>query len=140
MASAEVRVVFDRSSQAIAAIDGALDKALLAVAQAIADDAQIEIQSGPKTGRVYGTHQASAPGEVPAMLTGALFEGIKARMDSSEGEHVAVVVSEDEKSAWLEYGTPGGKIAARPFLGPAAARIAPEADRIAADEMRKATR
>jgi hypothetical protein len=45
-------------------------------AEQIAERARQNIMTGPKTGRVYGSHQASAPGESPANETGDLAESI----------------------------------------------------------------
>ncbi len=77
-------------------------------------DAVLESMAGPKSGRVYGTHQASAPGETPAIDTGDLSEGIhtegfKRKLESD-------LVSSDKKSAGLEFGTL--RVAPRPFMMP----------------------
>jgi hypothetical protein len=78
-----------------------------------------EIVAGPKTGRLYGTHRASAPGHVPAEITGDLRDGIKRDRDTSGLRHV--LMSTDRKAKWLEYGTL--TMAPRPYMRPAAARI-----------------
>lgn len=44
------------------------------------------ITSGPKTGRRYGSHQASAPGEYPAIVSRKLLRSIKKRVTSVDSE------------------------------------------------------
>ena len=90
-------------------------------------NAELETLNKPGSGRVYkkpggGTYRASAPGEVPARRTGALrqqwtgnvevngsgsgFVSITARLVSNVGKY----------AEYMEYGTPGGKIAPRPYV------------------------
>jgi phage gpG-like protein len=74
--------------------------------------------SGPKSGRVYKRrgreHQASAPGEAPAIDTGALVNSIQVE---ASGDLSAVVGTNMEYAAILEFG--GVRMAPRPWLGPA---------------------
>lgn len=89
----------------------------------------------PGTGRVYTTgfftdaegrvrpvgrrvpHQASAPGEPPAVDTGLLRASVRHEL-ATEGDELAAYVGSDLKiSTWLETGT--RKMAPRPFLQPA---------------------
>jgi HK97 gp10 family phage protein len=73
---------------------------------------------GQKTGRNYKRgkrrHQASAPGETPAVDTGNLMNSIQAVQESDL--HATIGVGA-EYAVWLEFGT--RRIAPRPFLGPA---------------------
>jgi len=107
--------------------------------------AKLAIQTGPKTGRVYGAetvvgfntkylespvfvahkgkklgddkvHQASAPGEAPANDFGKLAGSI--HFDTI-GETSGELVVDSEYGPPLEFGTEDGKIAPRPFIGPA---------------------
>lgn len=71
----------------------------------------------PKSGVVYGSHQASAPGDAPAVDEGDLIDSLQAEMTGPTAGEVRV---DDPKGALLEYGSAGGKIAARPFMTPAA--------------------
>jgi len=86
--------------------------------------AKANIQTGPKTGRVYKRgkkkHQASAPGESPATDTGFLANNIRVQ---ANGSLTAYVVATQEYAAALEFGT--AKMAARPFMAPAADKVAP---------------
>jgi hypothetical protein len=105
-----------------------------------------EIEHGPKSGRIYERgqhqvnfttragaavsftarrgskakyHQASAPGEAPATDTGALVNSISMEM-------VGPVTTVDSVSAEcarsLEFGSPSGRVAPRPFVRPAVAK------------------
>lgn len=70
-----------------------------------------------KHGRWYGDHQASAPGESPAVDSSDLTESIKHQLlSTTEG----VVGTNVEYAPALEYGT--SRMAARPFFTPAAER------------------
>lgn len=70
------------------------------------------ILSGPKTGKVYGSHRASAPGEPPASDTGRLVSSIRWEFT---GSRLAIrVIAGTEYAAYLEFGT--SIMASRPFL------------------------
>ena len=74
------------------------------------------VLSQPGTGRIYGKHQASAPGSPPAPDTGQLRAATQAdtqvRRDGQD--LVGRVVTNKEYAAALEKGTE--RTAARPFL------------------------
>jgi HK97 gp10 family phage protein len=70
---------------------------------------------GPKSGRMYGTHQASAPGEAPAIMFGQLANSIDTEMVSAVSGRV---FSTAEHAPHLEFGTT--QMEPRPFFGPAA--------------------
>lgn len=76
---------------------------------------------GAKSGRMYGTHQASAPGEAPAILFGQLSSSIDTELISATH---GLVFSSDEKAPLLEFGTT--TIEPRPSFGPAAEEERPE--------------
>ncbi len=86
-----------------------------------------ESMTWPKSGRLYPRpggriHQASAPGEPPAVDTGKLIKSIQSEMES---ETIGVVYSDDvEYAPYLEYGTV--RVAPRPFMAPAAEYIRPQ--------------
>lgn len=76
--------------------------------------ARKKIMRGQKTGRVYGKHRASAPGEPPASDTGNLQTSIDIDIDTDGmGASVIAVAA---YAAMLEFGT--SKMAPRPFLHP----------------------
>jgi len=82
------------------------------------------IKSPPKTGRLYliggRIHQASAPGEAPADLSGALAESV----DSVAPSATQLIIGDRANIApyggLLENGSPGGQLKKRPHLKPAA--------------------
>lgn len=74
----------------------------------------------PKSGRVYGGHQASAPGEAPAIEAGHLVNSIQTNAEGLS----ATVGTNAEQAPVLEFG--GARILPRPFFGPAFEKAEPE--------------
>jgi len=74
-----------------------------------------------KSGRMYGAHRASAPGEMPAIDTGVLAASIETERESATSY---VVSTNQDYAPFLEFGT--SRMAPRPFLGPAASEAEPE--------------
>lgn len=70
------------------------------------------MRTGAKSGRVYGSHQASAPGEYSAVRTGNLIGSINYRV--SGATFVAFYATSDH-AGYQEWGT--RKMAARENLG-----------------------
>lgn len=92
------------------------------------------IISPPKTGRVYPSksrkgafHQASAPGEFPAADTGRLHQSITSVQTASGPD-----IYRNETAANAPYAVPlelgTGKMAPRPFMGPAFDEVRPEVE------------
>lgn len=79
-----------------------------------------------KSGRVYPrgkrkrTHQASAPGESPAVDMGHLLNSVETKRE----DVTAAVFTNAEQSEVLELG--GRYVAARPFMTPAVANVRPQ--------------
>ncbi len=67
----------------------------------------------PKFGNVYGNHQASEPGEPPAIDTGDLVDSARKSMESP----TSGVIEYTSHAAAMEYGTV--HVEPRPFLRPA---------------------
>jgi len=87
----------------------------------------IELMQMPKSGRTYKrgskSHQASAPGEAPAIDTGNLANSIQVKHPK---KLLATVGPGDvEYAVPLEFGSENGKLMARPFMGPAAEKARP---------------
>ena len=97
-----------------AAMDKRLLQAAVEIAVKVQRTAVASIQRGPKTGRIYGKHQASAPGEAPATDTGALASSVQ-RVDDKKT--TAAVGTGLGYGRDLEFGTKN--MAARPWLFPA---------------------
>lgn len=121
---ADIRFVFDRTSEVAAAISSAVRKAEKELADGGAEAMKTAIKTGPRSGRIYnrkpkGRHQASAPGEAPANLTGGLADSI----ESAETEAGSTIRVTGEMAHTLEMGSAGGKVAPRPFVQPVADAI-----------------
>lgn len=122
MASVVTTIVFNRLPQLESQLR---ERAGLAVRKAAFDIEAGAKQSmkGPKSGATYKrgskSHQASAPGEAPAIDTGNLVNSIQTDVQGLRAEVGTAV----EYALYLEYGT--SKMAARPFLGPAAEAVRP---------------
>jgi hypothetical protein len=94
-------------------------------ARVCVQEVQTLMRTSPATGRVYpsrtgkGMHRASAPGEPPAVDTGALVKSIGATVTETARGGTAVVGSRLPKAIWrfLEYGT--ANIKPRPSARPA---------------------
>lgn len=81
--------------------------------------------SDAKSGRIYKRgqkiHQASAPGEAPAIDTGTLVNSIQV---VDYGRAGAMVYTNTEYAEVLELG--GRHVLARPFMRPAVEKVAPK--------------
>ncbi len=78
------------------------------------DGSKFRIKTGTKKVKARKKHQASAPGDAPAVDTGALVNSIKTEAD---GSNRVLVGTNSEYAEPLEFGT--ARMAARPFLRPA---------------------
>jgi hypothetical protein len=110
---------FNHLNQIGAEMRGALSRELDEAILAIATEAKLSMRES-KSGRVYGKHQASAPGEAPAIDTSALVNSIDV---AAPGEFVRVVGTNQEQGAALEFGRADGHFSERPFLRPAAKKM-----------------
>ena len=118
MATTVVRLTFNRLPELARKLPGEVRQICLETAEAI----ETRVKTGmaePKTGLWHGDHQASAPGEMPAIDTTALVNSIVAEPDGTG----AVVSTNMEYAARLEYGMAG--MAPRPFFTPAAEEARP---------------
>lgn len=82
---------------------------------------------GQRSGRVYGGHQASAPGEPPAQWSGNLRTNNWEQIDDA---HLPAIVSHTWYANLLENGTAGGQMAPRPFKEPILEKSIPEVSAI----------
>lgn len=103
--------------------------------EAVRNEAIRLILETPKTGRMYGDHRASAPGEPPASDTGTHVRNI--RTDFSDLDRLTGrAVASAEHSAHLEYGTES--MEPRPHMRPALANSRGEINAVIASEIRRA--
>lgn len=108
-----------------------------AVAITVQSDVRKRLGS-PGTGRVYKGHQASAPGEPPAVRTGTLRRSIQIDLSGlSNKRNPSVRVGTNLAYArYLEFGT--RIMAARPFMRPSLAAVRMRAPKIMAPYLRRA--
>lgn len=95
-----------------AVIEAAIQRGLAAWGFLATTRAKELILKSPKTGALYGTHRASAPGEPPASDTGRLVASI--RWEFTGSKLSIRVIAGTEYAAYLEFSTKF--MAARPFL------------------------
>ncbi|WP_293920677.1 HK97-gp10 family putative phage morphogenesis protein [Sphingobium sp. UBA5915] len=107
-------------------------KAVVAAADLIKVDAQVSISEGSVSGR---NHTPSAPGSAPNYDTGHLSDNITARRT---GLDTAEVSSNAQYSAPLEFGT--SKMAARPFMQPAAEKNRKKATALVVEAVKRVTK
>lgn len=74
----------------------------------------LDVLRGQRSGRMYGGHQASAPGEPPANWSGALRLSWQARTYVSGTTFKSSIETGVGYADLLENGTPGGQMAPRP--------------------------
>lgn len=88
-----------------------------------------DILSRPGSGRQYGKHRASAPGEPPAVDTGNLRNKTQAdaNLRADGDDLVGRIVANTDYAAALELGTE--RMAPRPFLSRLLNEHAPELER-----------
>lgn len=79
----------------------------------MAEEMKKSIASGTKSGKRYGTHTSSAPGQAPANWTGKLLKSI--RVQKIKGMSYVFVTA--KYAEFLEFGT--SKMRPRPFIIPA---------------------
>jgi HK97 gp10 family phage protein len=113
-----VKVLFDKTPKLISAMSGdRLGRAVVAGGFVLETAVKISMSAASHTGRRYGGHQASAPGETPAVDTGGLVNSISTELESSSATDAwAQVGTDKEYGEWLEFGT--SKMAPRPFMRP----------------------
>lgn len=110
--------------------------ALFVAGNAVQVDAQISITTGAVSG---AKHIASLPGEAPNADTGVLANNIETLLIRDTGSDLKVeVTSSAPYSEALEFGTK--KMAARPFMAPAANKNRKKATAFVKRAMNKAIR
>ena len=102
---------------AAANYDAGMRAAAHMVGQMISRRIQVGIATGPHSGRLYGSHQASAPGEYPAHWHGQLISSIGYTVDSSRQFRVGSTGAHNrgfDYAVGLHEGT--SKMAPRPYI------------------------
>ena len=101
----------------ITALFNNADKVVVDSANSLAKEMKKRIRSGAKSGKTYGNHTSSAPGQSPANWTGELVNSISA---ISEGKNSKVIVNANY-AEFLELGT--SKMRPRPFIVPSIQKV-----------------
>jgi hypothetical protein len=117
--TAKVKIRKNNSKKVLEALAGdRLGRAVMAGAFILETAVKVSIAAASHSGRIYGKHQASAPGETPAVDTGVYINSINTQLvSSSDASAYAEVGTGDERGEWLEFGT--SRMAARPHFRPA---------------------
>ncbi len=115
-----------------------LRKAVDATGLSIRNNVVKSIQRSVPTGRQYGRHRASAPGEPPATDTGRLANSITFSGSSKSGKIESEVKSIVNYAAYLEYGT--RTMAKRPSWLPAILQEKPKFQKRLDAALRKAAK
>lgn len=74
----------------------------------------LTVLRGQRSGRMYGSHQASAPGEPPAVKTGQFRISWEPSTFAFGNSYISRISNPKFYAGWLENGTPGGQMAPRP--------------------------
>lgn len=124
MSSSGVEIKFNLLPGLSASIPGKVSQAVRKAGLDVQANAQTSMAGG-KSGKTYKrpggkTHQASAPGETPAVDSGDLAGSFETEMD---GQLTSVVRVTSDHAAVQELG--GKKQAARPYLRPALEKVKP---------------
>ena len=101
----------------ISALFNDADKVAVDSANSLAKEMKKRIKTGAKSGKTYGNHTSSAPGQSPANWTGELVNSISA---INEGKNSKVIVNANY-AEFLELGT--SKMRPRPFILPSIQKI-----------------
>jgi len=120
------KIIVNKFPNAMRGVEKGAKKAALRMALAIETDIK-DRMSEPGRGIEYGTHTASAPGDPPAVDTGALRASILSR-EINDG---ATVSSHMEYAVYLELGT--SKMAPRPVWIPVAREVSGRAVAVCRD-------
>jgi len=119
----QVQIIFDKIPLVTALVEAQAATIVLRAGYMVRAEAAMSMTRG-KSGRMYtyrgSPHQASAPGEAPAIMSGNLLNRQRVKME----QKTTVGVYFDARYARpLEFGT--HRMAARPFARPAANKVRP---------------
>ena len=116
-------------------------RGLVEVGPEIRKEVKRLIKDPIKTGRIYiirgKPHQASAPGEAPANLSGRLAGSVSSRVSRSTQLIIGDLASRAPHGKYMEFGTKDGRIKPRPHLKPAALSKAREVKQSILREVQK---
>jgi HK97 gp10 family phage protein len=116
--SGKVKIVKNNTKAILDALSGdRLGRAVMAGGFILETAVKVSMSAASHSGRTYGGHRASAPGETPAVQYGVLVNSINTELvSSSPTSAFAQVGTGVEYAEPLEFGT--SKMEARPFMRP----------------------
>lgn len=114
-----VKIVKTNVKEVLESLSGdQLGRAVMAGALVLETKIKVGMSASSHSGKMYGGHRASAPGETPAVDTGNLVNSIMSELvSSSDTDALANVGTGVEYAEFLEFGT--SRMEARPFMRPA---------------------
>jgi HK97 gp10 family phage protein len=134
-----IRVTVDTDSR-MSGMSRAIRYAVQDIVQECAEDVKNEAQLSmltPKSGRLYWSHgrmhQASAPGQAPAVDIGVLMASITVQR---RGPYLYYANTDNAYAGFLEFGT--RRMLPRPFMRPAAAKASAKTRAVAGIKVRAA--
>jgi HK97 gp10 family phage protein len=115
----KVKIVNTNVKEVLDSMSGdRLGRAVLAGGFVLEAAVKVSMSATSHSGRMYGRHRASAPGETPAVETGNLVNSINTQLASSSDTNATAEVGTGvEYAEFLEFGT--SRMEARPFMRPA---------------------
>ena len=111
MVSAKIQIKVNKSE--LTKIINQAENLVYEGSEFMAEEMKKSISSGAKSGKRYGSHTSSAPGQSPANWTGKLLKSIK--IQKTKGMSFVYITA--KYAEFLEFGT--SKMRARPFIIPA---------------------
>ena len=121
--------ITDKTPELMQKLDAAIERFVVKGAAFIEGELKTSM-AGPKSGRMYGSHRASAPGESPAVDSGNLTGSIQQIFPSTLEAKIGTSV---EYALYLEYGT--GRMAARPLWETTAKESLPTLEKMLTEEI-----
>lgn len=112
MAAPSVSIAFSRVAVERAATR-TIESGMYRLAATYANTVKRLMRDSPASGRRYGRHRASAPGEPPAPNTGRLVQSIRWQVTHDRRVWVASVSTNVKYALYLEYGAARGVTHAR---------------------------
>lgn len=115
----KTKILKNNTNEVLNSVSGRqLSAAVMAGGFILETAVKISMSATSHTGRTYGDHRASAPGETPAVDTAIYVNSITTQLDRvTDAEAYANVGTGQERGEWLEFGT--SKMEARPHFRPA---------------------
>jgi HK97 gp10 family phage protein len=122
-----------RGNRALQQVNTAATRGMRKAGTVIIKEMRRLMTEEPKSGRLYGTHRASAPGEPAASDTGRLVKSFLSKITKENDRIVLTINSDQPHFKWVEQGTT--KMEKRPVVPPAVKNMTPQIIRLIAQEI-----